>query len=427
MCARLACEQIDLTTRETPYFYNQWLLQALGIRPIDSAQNRFSEAAETSYFGFAPFGNISRPDVATATSRPVYSALNMYRNAAGNPQCGPVSAVFSRRYVGTQALGAPVDTGLFYGTCGHGQSAGSVTPGSQVCLRCDAWPEASGRPLGVPSMLTHLLPPYLKFYNATAAVVGARYPQYNLARLLTRLLSRATYARPALNDAHTDANAATAPADGAPGARSPAAAAALRLNFMEATWGYLELNPALTLSEPSAIVLLIGTFDLWFGNANGTRLREWCVQRGWALAWSHEPLDSLWRCGVNTSAGGDCTPPEWTFAHGVAPANTRLLDPAVLPHVGAGHNQTNTAAFARAAAAFAAVWANASAAVPADAPADQRRRALDPLWRAMLSADGGVVVDALGVEPTWAGACAAECVGVRVVDGSCVCDASAAL
>ena len=217
----------------------RWLLQALRLLPVDPAQNVFSEAAEVKFFGFRPFGNLSQPDVPTATSRPVYAALNMFRNAAGNPQCGPVSAVLSRRYVGSQAVAAPVDTGLFYGTCGSGQQAGRVTPSSEICLRCDAWPSSTGRPLGVPGMLTHLVAPFLRFFNATAAVAGPEhYPHYNLARLLLRLLSRQTYRQPAERSRDPAATAVTNP---------------LRLNFMENTWGYLELNPALTISQPEVM------------------------------------------------------------------------------------------------------------------------------------------------------------------------------
>ena len=88
--------------------------------------------------------------------------------------------------------------------------------------------------------------------------------------------------------------------------------------------GYFELNPALTIEQPAGIVMMIGTFDLWFGNANGSALRKWCIERGWPLAWAHNPLDSLWRCGVNTSTGGDCTPPQRTFAVLVARSSNRV-------------------------------------------------------------------------------------------------------
>ena len=167
--------------------------------------------------------------------------------------------------------------------------------------------------------------------------------------------------------------------------------------------------------------MMIGTFDLWFGNENGTRLREWCIHNDWPLAWAHDPLDSLWRCGVNTSAGGDCTPPQQTFAHGTEPSNVRLLDPAVLRRVSAGHNQTTRPAFARAEVAFDTAWASASRVTRPPPPTPARRRAvLDPVWKRLLSATDTL---ALAIEPPWAAACEHECVGVRVDDGSCVCPA----
>ena len=224
---------VDLATGVgEPYFYNQWLLQALDLLPVDPSQNVFSEAAETGFFGFKPFRNISAPDVETATSRPVYAALNMYRNSAGNPQCGPVSAVLSRRYVGSQALAAPVDTGLFYGSCGQGQATGRITPASEVCLICNAWP-TSHRPLGVPGRLAHLFLPYLRFYNATADIAGDSYHMYNLARLVIRLLSRETYRTPM----RATSSRMMRPIPALHG--SNAGGAPLLLNFMENTWGQL--------------------------------------------------------------------------------------------------------------------------------------------------------------------------------------------
>ena len=168
--------------------------------------------------------------------------------------------------------------------------------------------------------------------------------------------------------------------------------------------------------------MMIGTFDLWFGNANGSALRAWCIERGWPLAWAHNPLDSLWRCGVNTSTGGDCTPPVYTFAHGVAPSNIRFLDPEVLRHVSAGHNISGLSGFDAAETAFQATWLEVSKLVLPTSSPKQRRAVLDPIWQ-QLAASSDVLP--LAVEPPWAGACADECAGVRIVDGTCVCDGAA--
>ena len=57
------------------------------------------ETSETQLFGFPPYKNVSEPDMATATDRVVYGAVNMYRGSGGNPQCGPVTAILSRSYL----------------------------------------------------------------------------------------------------------------------------------------------------------------------------------------------------------------------------------------------------------------------------------------------------------------------------------------
>ena len=409
-----------------PYFYNQWLLQALGFMPVDPAENTFAEGSETHFFGFAPFADVSAPDLNTSADRPVYAALNMYRIAAGNPQCGPVAAVLSRTYIGDEAIAAPVDTGNYWATCGQGQSTGPVLPG--ININCSAWqPEHSQ--LGVPSSLLYLLPAYTRFYNETSVVAGQASAEFNLARLVVRLLSRLTYrTRPealAKNKQFDEDTEADKIAQGtrteAKGTSSPWQRAPLRLNFFENTWGYIEVNPAVTVAQPGGIKMLVGTFDNWFGTGDGDALRHWCVARGWPLAWAHDPIDSTWDCSVNTT-GGCQLPPRWTYTHGIEPANTRLLDPYVLQRVSHGRNSSGGA---MADAAFAARWDAVNRTVPSNATRGERRVALDRQWGLLLGGSGGLVGlsgSLLAIEPLYAGACADEaCVGVRIADGACVC------
>jgi hypothetical protein len=151
----------DITTDdglgpETPYFLNQWMLQSLGIVPVDGANNIFTEKSETEYFGYPPYKNVTNPDLATSTERPIYAALNMFRGAGANAQCGPIAAVFSREYVGTEAVAAPVDTGLYVGACGEKATVAGLGPCSD-CINCSSWSREDGRPLGVPGQLEHLL------------------------------------------------------------------------------------------------------------------------------------------------------------------------------------------------------------------------------------------------------------------------------
>jgi hypothetical protein len=104
---------VDVTIENVPHFpdfYNQWTIQTLGVVPVDAGNNRFMEKAETNLFGFAPFKDVGAPDLPTATDRPIYGALNFYRDSAANLQCGPVAAVLSKTYIGDNAVAFPVDT-----------------------------------------------------------------------------------------------------------------------------------------------------------------------------------------------------------------------------------------------------------------------------------------------------------------------------
>ncbi|CAE7355241.1 CNGA1 [Symbiodinium sp. CCMP2592] len=103
---------------DAPYLYEGWMLQALHLIPLDVKNNVYTDAMEQHLFGYPPFADPSCPDVPTAAQRPMYSALNMYRASGGNPQCGPISAILSRKYVNGRAVAAPIDTGLFAGFCG---------------------------------------------------------------------------------------------------------------------------------------------------------------------------------------------------------------------------------------------------------------------------------------------------------------------
>ena len=49
---------------------------------------------------------------------------------------------------------------------------------------------------------------------------------------------------------------------------------------------YFEAIPAARLRLPDAVHFLIGSFPALFGSDLGTKLRAWCVQRGWVLLWS---------------------------------------------------------------------------------------------------------------------------------------------
>jgi hypothetical protein len=201
---------IDVTIASgprAPDFYNQWVIQAAGIYPVDPNNNVFMEKTERDTFGFPPMADLGAPDLATAANRPVYAATNFYRDSAMNFQCGPVAAAFNREFIGAQALGFPVDSGNF-GPTGCTANDAPFKPGLvegnwSACFNCKDCVHEGLRPLGVPGNLTHFLLPYVHLYNVTmlakdvqGQLVGADYPSYNLARLLTRKSKSYSYSSP---------------------------------------------------------------------------------------------------------------------------------------------------------------------------------------------------------------------------------------
>lgn len=108
-------------------FYNQWLLQVLGFISVDPRKRTIADDwVETVLFGFTPFKNITQPDYETAVSRPYYAAINMFRASGGNPMCGPLTVVLSRKNIGDQILAVPFDSGTFQRLCADGQSVGQI-------------------------------------------------------------------------------------------------------------------------------------------------------------------------------------------------------------------------------------------------------------------------------------------------------------
>ena len=318
---------IDISMGESlDTFLNQWQLQARDYVPVDTVNNQYVEWSETSLFHFPPFVNVSSPDLQTASSRPFYAALNMYRGSGGNPQCGGISAVLSSSYLNNQILAAPLDTGYFTGQCSEGQSVGTF--GDTAMAICAAWPEGN-RPLGVPPYyLHHLLQPYLYFYNQTQAEAGEDYPFYNLARLIIRLLSRNTY--------QLTTQQLPLPLKEERRRQQEEPNNALSLNFIENTLGYFEFNPVMSVSFPSGVKFMIGMFELYFGTEAGRQLKKWCISKGWPLVWAYNPEMSFFRCGPDPNSPGCAMPADLSV--GIDLANVRVLDLEVLRHVSVGYN-----------------------------------------------------------------------------------------
>ncbi|KAL1507576.1 hypothetical protein AB1Y20_007196 [Prymnesium parvum] len=354
------------------WWYNLWELHLKGLIPPPDPY--WCDALEVRFFGFPPFADASRPDWRTASSRPVWGALNLYRQPMGNPVCGPVGAVFGRARLGAAALVSPVDSGVLQWA--------RLAPRRFGKLFADGW-RGEPPPVGRADAYVHLLPAHLRWAAAAAPRAGDDYACYNLARLAARLLSRAAYG---------------------------GGGGALPLSFAESRYGYLEFNPVARVGIPEGVVLLLVSFGAWFGGERAAVLRRWCVARGWPLAWAYTPAIEEWpACEEND--GSVCF-------EGIAaaqphdPANVRLLDPQVLAAIPAGRPVASREGFDRAAEAFASRFSAA-----AEGDEVYRSRAA---WESLVQSDDMALLLA---EPVYADACPLDnCAAVLLHDGSCVCD-----
>ena len=142
----------------------------------------------------------------------------------------------------------------------------------------------------------------------------------------------------------------------------------------------------MTIDYQQGVNLMIGSFDMWFGTADGDALRQWCIAQGWPLVWSHNPIDSMWECGVAPDSPCE-TPPDYQLSHGVDLANARFLDPEVQLLVSSGRNCSSGSEFEQARHAFALRWA-AVAAIPTESiPKDERKALLQMQWTIFLQGD----------------------------------------
>eukprot|EP00049_Salpingoeca_infusionum_P020096 m.363496 g.363496 ORF g.363496 m.363496 type:complete len:533 (-) comp22803_c0_seq1:28-1626(-) len=396
----------DLTidsAKRAKSFANQWVLQVDGEVPIDVSNNAFTEWAEVNLFKFPPFANVSQPDLKTALDRPLYAAVNMYKGSGGNPQCGPIAAVFSRQYLQQRILAAPVDTGFFNGCCRRGNPNTTCTLGSHIIAKCSAWVPGT-RTLGVPPHMNHLVAPYLNFYNETEALVGKDYPYYKLARLLVRLLSPNMYT-------------AIAPQyDSVPH----------RLNFLENTLGYFELNPVAIVPWKGGIKMLVGLFELLWGTDQGNALVEWCIEMDWVLAWAFNPTMSYWRCGPDGNYP-ECNYPS-SLGRGIDPANVRMVDPRVLSRVSAGHNATAAIVSNSTVNAVTELWTslNVTSASRQDVASVWTTFTGQPTHQTtsqqLSSSVPSHLWRTLAMEPLSPNSCAnLDCVGVMVNSRNCLC------
>ena len=193
-----------------------------------------------------------------------------------------------------------------------------------------------------------------------------------------------------------------------PSCRPPRSAAASSLLPTD-LYQYLEAMPAARLRLPSSVHFLIGSFPTLFGFELGTKLRRWCVQQGWILAWS---------LGLNL---GRAEVDYWSIGYMPhLPSHARLIDPSSLTHV------SNLSVSAAATRAFEASWATAAT----TRNSRPHWKVTNTTWSSLWSDLSLEMPPALYVRPVRAGSCAEpdRCIGISVAEAEegaaeqpCVC------
>ena len=368
------------------WFYNSYELWLHGL--TNQPDYRFTNDVET-VMGFPDFNDFPPPS-RQAADRLVWGALNIHRKSTGNPVCGTISAVFAKKRIGPNAIVSPIDSGIMHQIGWDLDGHGTVWHGVANMELMARWEEPTVPSLARSTTYTHLIPTHVRAFAGSRFIAGDGYASYNLARLLLRLLMRRTYRAPFYEE----------------GSRPP-----VELNFMEHRFGYLEYNPVMRVGFPNGVLMLVGVVNSLIGSNKAESLREWCIAQGWALAWTYDPYPR---------SGPPCVDPEsrLCFEHHAVltdydASNVRLLDPYVLRSVPHGHNltaDTSGGAFGNATRAFDRFYS------------DSRRNGTVPSgeqWAALLREQD---MAQLAIEPVYARACSDErCVGVRVVDATCVC------
>jgi hypothetical protein len=318
-------------------FYNIWEVAFL-TKSFDviSATSR----TEVDMFGFQPFtgGNMTDPgsqprSFEEAQERPIYTALNARAVNSGNPNFGPVSAVFRPAYVQNMTFVAPLDTGIWEMVCNasnpgtHGTSRGSgaasrrelalgrLAAAPQDILNCSAW---GGHGMGTLEHLDHLILASEKLWNNAST----------LLETLNRLFETVETVEPATSPSSSSSSSTLA-------SSTPAvsAGAALPLTMLQA-FHYFEANLAGNVLLPDGIKHVLGSARL-LGSAAASMLRDWCVLNNWALLWSAGPVCSTPKTpalcyGPNASSFG-------TFV-----GQERVLDPLVAARLGNCSNTNST-------------------------------------------------------------------------------------
>jgi len=246
---------------------NQWEVRIKHNESFNGGKGWFSvqDDVEVKLYGLRPFESHGSPrSDSEAAERSIYALLNLAGADGGSPLYGDISAVLSPRHVRSVTLLSAIDTGEWTALCNSSQStteglaawregwhgagwnpnatlaASSYTPYAPVC-------DAYHFTLGTLDHFDHLILANLHYWNHSL-------PEGLAARL-------------------------------EPSCHPPRSAAASPLQPTD-LYQYLEAMPAARLRLPDAVHFLIGSFPALFGSDLGTKLRSWCVKRGWILLWS---------------------------------------------------------------------------------------------------------------------------------------------
>jgi hypothetical protein len=284
------------TASSFAFLPNLWTLKFLGL---SSSEQRVEDISEVDLMGFHAFsggqtvGNATPPSFAEAAERPTYTTANIRHDPMGDATFGDISMIFTPSYAQPLALLEPVDTGSFQEAC-------NSTRPTQCShypfeMNCSGWPAPHTQ--GTFSHPTHMLLANVHLWGACGDP---------LLRTFEALCGEG----------------------GAP---------------LLAPWdemSFMEPDLAGAVQYPHGVKLIVAEFSSLFGNELGERVRAFCIQWGWALAWG---LSSQMRASANVSAA----------------AHLRSIDPVV-----AGHASLNISISPESNGTFGAVWREVGASRP---------------------------------------------------------------
>lgn len=327
---------------------------------------QLEDDGEMSLYGAKPFTSYGHPaSIEETRERGVYALVNQFHIDQGSPLFGDISAVFSLNSMKRTALISAIDTGFYESSCNTSRPGGGAAklPEEFAKHNCSEYPPFKG--LGTFDHFYHLFLINDNFWYKSSALVR------RFARLEGQWGSKPLAAQDLFN--------------------------------------YWEAMPAGTMEFPQDIRFLIGNFGKVFGSANGERLREWCLQRGWVLVWALGPNFNGTATWGSLLPGSNVT------------ANQRLVDPLVASRTTAAPTLPTDDATV---VSFQRQWfkvKNLRSTVPEGKLANTTAALL---WHNLTAASPA----ALRVSPLRDATCkqlqeGAECVGISG-DGRCVCYAA---